>query len=417
MNRHLDLDTLRRLVSGDLPLEDVRHADRHLVECAECQVRVDEASSMLTLRLLDEAVLTAGYDEAFERAASRAARTLAGIMEEARSAEALLGDLLREPGPMRRRRIRSEERFQIFELSQLFRLRSRDARFSDSSKALEMADLAVEVAQHLDSGKYGLSFAEGARALAWAWLANAWRLNSDLWRAEAAMRQAWIHHGQSGQDTYIETELLTLTASLRGHQGLYEEALQLCDRSITIFREVCDHHLEGIAQLQKGSFLGGQGRHLEAIPMLRVGLRRIDPSLDPHLVLEGKHNLIGSMTQVDPPEQAERLLEENRSLYEDVGYPTDQIRFRWLEAEIARARGELAKTETVLWEVRESFLDRRMGIDAFFASLELAEVCTMAGKRQHVREVLEEAIPLGEAMGLRREALAARLLYERAAQG
>ncbi|HEV2845635.1 MAG TPA: zf-HC2 domain-containing protein, partial [Thermoanaerobaculia bacterium] len=222
MKNHPDRETLTRFVSGDLPPEEVRRTDRHLEVCSECRERADEVSSRLPLRLLDEALLSNAYDEVFDRVISRASQALTGLMKEARSGEDLLAELLKEPAPMRRRRIRSEERFQTFELSQLLRLRSRDARFSEPATALEMADLAVEVAQHLDSGQYGLSFAEGARALAWGYLANAWRINSDLWRAEAAMSQAWLHHMQAGQDTYTETEILNLTASLRDNQGLYE---------------------------------------------------------------------------------------------------------------------------------------------------------------------------------------------------
>lgn len=132
MKRHPDPETLRRFVNGELPTEELRRTDCHLAVCSECRDRADEAASQITVRLLEETLLSAGYDEAFKRAASRAARTLAGLMEEARSAEDLLADLLRDPGPMRRRRIRTEERFQTFELSQLFRQRSRDAWFSDS---------------------------------------------------------------------------------------------------------------------------------------------------------------------------------------------------------------------------------------------------------------------------------------------
>lgn len=188
MDRHPDPEVLRRFVNGRLPVEEASRIDRHLGICSECRDRVEEASSDAVARLIEETLISAGYDEAFDRAASRASRTLAGLMEEARGAEALLADLLREPGPMRRHRIRTEERLQIFELSQRLRLRSHDARFASAATALEMADLSVEVAQCLGSGRYGSCFVEGARALAWAYLGNAWRINSDLWKAEAAMR-------------------------------------------------------------------------------------------------------------------------------------------------------------------------------------------------------------------------------------
>lgn len=416
MKKHPDPETLRRFVNGDLPKEEVRRTDDHLAVCLECRDLADEASSDVAVRFFEEVLCSAGYDEAFERAASSAARTLAGLMEEARSAEALLVNLLQEPVLVRRHRIRAEERFQIFELSQLLRMRSREAWFTEPAVALEMADLAVEVSRHLDSGRYGSSFAEGARALAWAYLGNAWRINSDLWRAEAAMRQAWIHHHQAGRDTYTETELLNLTASLRSTQGSPDEAVKLSDQVIAIYGEVQDRHLEGSAMIQKGFFLGNDFRDQEAIPVLHAGLERIDPEEDLQAWLAGKHNLICSLTESGAPNEAWQLLEEIRPLYRDLHFPMSCIRFRWLEGEVARALGRLVEAETVFHEVREFFVDRNLGIDVFLASFALAEMYAAGGRRRQAKEVLGEVIPLGEALGIRRHVLTARLLYERVAR-
>lgn len=416
MKRHPNPETLKRFVNGDLPAEEARGIDRHLAACVECRDRADEVSSDVVVRLFEETLISAGYDEAFDRAASRASRTLAGLMEEARGAEALLTDLLREPGLMRRRRIRTEERFQIFELSQLLRLRGREARFSDTATALEMADLSVEVAQLLDSGRYGSSFIGGARALAWAWLGNAWRINSDLWKAEAAMCQAWLHHAQAGQDTYTETELLHLTASLRNNQGLFDEAVRLSDQVIAIYGEVQDRQLEGWAMIQKGLFLGNDFRSDEAIPVLHAGLERVDPKENLQAWLAGKHNLICSLAESGAPGEAWKSLEEIRSVHQDLHSPMNCMRLRWLEGEIARAFGRLVEAEAAFQEVREFFVDRHLGIDAFLASLALAEVYAASGRGRQAKEVLGEVIPLGEALGIRRYVLAARLLYERTAR-
>lgn len=412
--KHPDPETVRRFINGDLPEEEARRTDGHLAVCPECRDRADEASSDVAVRFFEEALFSAGYDQVFDRAASRAARTLAGLMEEARSAEALLIDLLKEPMPVRRQRIRAEERFQIFELSQLLRLRSREAWFTEPAVALEMADLAVEVSRHLDSGRYGSSFAEGARALAWGYLGNAWRINSDLWRAEAAMRQAWVHHHQAGRDTYTETELLRLTASLRSTQGLFDEAVRLSDQVIAIYGEVQDRQLEGSAMIQKGFFLGNVFRDQEAIQVLHAGLERISPEEDLQVWLAGRHNLISSLAESGAPEEAWQLLEEIQPLYRDL--PMSCIRLRWLEGRVARALGRLVEAEAVFHEVREFFVDRKLGIDVFLASLTLAELYAAGGRRRQVKEVLGEVIPLGEALGIRRHVLTARLLYERVAR-
>ena len=63
-------------------------------------------------------------------------------------------------------------------------------------------------------------------------------------------------------------------------------------------------------------------------------------------------------------------------------------------------------------EPREIFLENQLGADVFYVSMDLAEIYAKSGQRQQSREILDEVIPLGEAIGLRQEILMARLLYE-----
>ncbi|HEV2845333.1 MAG TPA: hypothetical protein VG477_10845, partial [Thermoanaerobaculia bacterium] len=187
MREHPDLETLKEFIKGQLTSEDARTTDRHLAVCSECRDRADEISRRLALRLLDS-WLRPGYDEAFERAVDGATVRLEGILEEGRRTEKLLADLLQEPPAKRRQRIAREERFHSLKLSQLLLSHSREAWFHDPAVAVDMADLAVEVSLHLETGRYGSNLVEDSRALAWGHLGNALRIKSDLWRAEQAIR-------------------------------------------------------------------------------------------------------------------------------------------------------------------------------------------------------------------------------------
>jgi hypothetical protein len=128
---------------------------------------------------------------------------------------------------------------------------------------------------------------------------------------------------------------------------------------IALYRAGWDLHLEGAAMIQKGLALGHQGDYREAIPAICSGLSRIDAIQEPHLLIVGKHNLC------------------------------------------------LFLIESLDWKI---------GADVVLVSLDLAEVYARAGRRRQVREVLDEVIPLGEALGLRQETLMARLLYEQASR-
>jgi len=416
MERHPDRDTLKRFVSQTLSPAEARRTERHLVICATCRKLADEASTSEQQRFLEAWFLPA-YEVVFERAAHRATETLRGLLEEGWHAERLVAELLREPLAERRRRIRDEARFQSLKLCQLLLARSRNAWFDDPADALETSDLAVETARQLDAAKYGSSLVEDARALAWGYLGNAFRIASDLWRAEQALRQAWVHHLLSGADAYTEAKLLAFNSSLRYSQGRLDEAIQLVDRALAIYQEGEDHHLEGSSLIQKALFLEDRGRYAEALSLTRAGLARIDPVKEPKLLLAGQHNLMLLLSRGGAPEKAQRLLDRSRSLYYDIGDRLILFRLRWLEGQLALALGRLSAAETALSEVRDISLDRGLGREVTVVSLDLAGLYAQQGRRIEVKALTGDLVSLAEALGLRREALLARLLFARASRG
>src|SRR5215216_2079222 len=257
--RHPHRESLAQFVGGELASEDAKGVERHLEVCSDCRDQTDEIAAAAKRSLL-ESWLSPGYEGAIDRAVDGAAERLTHVLREGRDAGALLAELLQDPPAVRRHKVRSEERFHTPKLGQLLQARTREAWFLDPPASLESAELAVMIAERLDAGRYGSSLVEDARAIAWGYLANTFRVRSDLWRAEQAIRQAWLHHTLAGEDAYTETELLNFTASLRSIQGRWEEAVQLCERSSALYREGQDLHLEGVALIQKGSILGYHGQ-------------------------------------------------------------------------------------------------------------------------------------------------------------
>jgi tetratricopeptide (TPR) repeat protein len=414
--RHPHRESLEQFVGGDLSGEDARLMERHLEVCPDCRGQIDEITVSMKRGLL-ESWLSPGYEDAIERAVDGAAERLTHIVNDGRGAEALLTELLKDPAPARRRKVRSEERFHTPKLGQLLQARSREAWFLDPLAALEFAELAVLVAERLDSGRYGTSLVEDARALAWGYLGNAFRIRADLWRAEQALRQAWLHHAIAGEDAYTETELLNFTTSLRSIQGRLEQAVLLCDRSIALYREGQDRHLEGAALIMKGAILADHSHFQEAIPVTREGLSLVDPAENPRLVLMGNHNLAVDVASSGAPRVAKKLLVKSRPQYQDFGDPTTLARLRWLEGNIASGLGQFAEAERALREVRDFFVDRELGVEVTFASLELAEIYLKGRRPGLAKEVAGELIPLGESLGLHQQALVARLLFAQASRG
>jgi tetratricopeptide (TPR) repeat protein len=159
------------------------------------------------------------------------------ILEEIDHSASLLGEILAESAPDRRRLVEAQPRFRALMLCDLFLERSREAGFTDPAAALELAELAVLISDRLDSGHYGECLVEDARARAWSHLANAFRISSDLRRAEEALQTAEEHHRRAGEDAYTGAEILSFKASLLNAQGRHEEAAALLDPVVGVYRE------------------------------------------------------------------------------------------------------------------------------------------------------------------------------------
>ena len=413
---HPTRETLSRFTEGELPPEEARRIERHLATCSDCRERADEISALAQLEILDS-WLWPGYDEAFDRATERMTEQLEGLRGESRSSEDLLADLLLEPLAKRRQRVRDEERFHSLKLCEILRAQSKKKWFSDPSAGLDLAELAVEVAEHLNPARYGSHLVVDAQALSWAYLGNGFRIMSDLWRAQRALNRAWRLHLQDDGDPYSKAELLNLTSSLLNVQNRSNEAIRLTDWAISIYREVEDSHFEGASLIQKGVHLSNQGRYQEAILSSQMGLTRVDPERDPRLLLAGKNNLVSSLSAAGNPAQAWLLLKESRHLYHDLGDGILLARLGGLEGIVARDLGRTAEAEVFMRETREIFMENQLGIGVFYISVDLAEIYATVGRRRQSREILDEVIPLGEAIGLRQETLMARLLYEQASRG
>ncbi|MEA2599789.1 MAG: MalT-like region [Acidobacteriota bacterium] len=413
MDQHPDEQALRRFVRGELKSSDAHKIDHHLSICTECRDRADEAAIPLILRLQDSWT-SYDYDESFDRAAARAADRLSLVFGEAWTTEVLLEELLREPAPARCRTVRNDERFHTLNLCDALQARAQELWLLDPAQSLILADLAIEVAQHLQTEKYGSALVEDARARSWAKLGNLFRVVTDLRRSEQALAQAWLHHLEAGQDSYTEIEILGYIANLRKVQSRFSDAVHLCDRALSLCREGEDHILEADSLIRKGHILGREGQHKSAIFAIREGLNKLIPDENPWLVFHGTHNLAAVLSISGSPIEAERLLTKVLPVYQDNGRKTAAAWNFWLEGLVAKNLGDFPQAETALRKAQESFLNGLSSSDVVSVTLELAEIYCRTGKPRQVKEALSEVIPLTEALGLHRQALMARLLYEQA---
>jgi tetratricopeptide (TPR) repeat protein len=356
------------------------------------------------------------YDAAFERAAKRVSQQLRSLLQEEERAEPLLVELLQEPTSRREELVRTDERFHCLRLCELLKVRARNLWSEDPAAVTGLANLAVQIAERLSPARYGEKLVEDARALAWAYLGNAYRIASDLRRAEEAFRVAMEHHRRAGEDIFTEAEILSFAASLRISQGRFQQAVRLLDRAIKIYRSGKEWHLEGRALIQKGLALGYGGQYNRAIRLIRSGLSHIDIEREPRLAVAAQHNLLMYLSESGRHQEAWKTLEKHRHLYVDYGDRMHLVRLRWLEGAITRDLGRLEEAEAALEEAREAFMELGIGFDAALVSLDLAMVYALRGDHGQVKRLAAEMVPIFESRDVHQEAIAALLIFKQAAE-
>jgi tetratricopeptide (TPR) repeat protein len=356
------------------------------------------------------------YDTAFERAATRARQRLISVLREADEAVELLVELLHAPAAQRKELVRTDDRFQRLKICELLESELRDLWSDDPALVVELAELAVQIAERLDPERYGEKLVEDARASAWAHLGNSYRVTSDLRKAEEALLIAVEHYHRAGDDAYTEAEILSFMASLRNSQGRFNEASDLLDRAIAIYKDGKDPHLEGRALILKGMAFGYDGRFKKAIRLIRNGLSKINFSEEPRLMVAAHHNLIWYLNESGGHKEAQRALRKCRKLYLELGDRMHLVRLRWLEGKIARELGRLAEAQEALREARDAFVERGIGFDAALVSLDLAMVYALRGESREVKRLAAEMVPIFESRDVHQEAIAALLIFKEAAE-
>jgi len=357
-----------------------------------------------------------GYEQDLRRVSERAHGRLTEILQEVDTAAGLLGELLAKTGAERATMVRTEPvRLHGLALCDLLEARSREAWFSDPARAVELAELAVEVSDRLDTQHYGTAIVEDARALAWAYLGNAYQVASDLRRAEEALLSAEEHFRLGDEDELTRAQILSFQASLYNAQGRFEEAARLLDRAIAVYRDAKARHLEGRTLIQKATALGYAGKFRQAERLIRRGLSRINVLEEPRLLVMARHNLIWYLTEDGHHEEAQKALEETRGLYLTLREQVNLVLLRWLEGRIAFGLGRLEEAEAALREARDTFIERGIGFDAALVSLHLAAVYAKKGDAAEMKRLAAEMVPIFESRDLHPEVLAALTVFRQAA--
>lgn len=414
---HADREMMERYLREELPEEQSRLLEHHLMTCSGCEERLIEALP---------ARPAAGnlHGEAYRLLVRRALREMRSEGEQIRVLLAgerqQAGQLWQEMDGLsaaaRRERVWEEPKFQSWGFFELLVDKARWMVLEEPRQAEEMLRLALDVSEHLEAETYGEGSVESAKARAWAGLGNALRVLADFRQSELAFCEAEAHLANGWHDPLDEALLLEYKASLRRAQRRFGEALELLNAAVALYREIKEPHGQGRATMAKGLVLRYSGESEAASALFRESLLLLDGGEEPRLLAISQSNLIGSLLDSGRVREATALIPETRRLIAEFGKRNDEHRLRWLEGICAVNLGNAAEAEAIFLELVDVFTQDRHAYDVALVSLELAGVYARQGRTADVKRLAAEMLPVFQSFEIHREALAALIVFQKAAE-
>jgi hypothetical protein len=232
---HPGAETLARYARGELPRAESRELERHLMACLDCQKEIDRLSAGAgTVRWQAHRFRPARKDPdpADPAKAAERRKELADTLQALGDIIGIVGEreleeLLRLPEHQRRARLRDDERLRHLHLCELLEARCRAAWIEAPAEAVELARMAVLLADRLDPETYGAKRLRDVRAVAWLHLGNAFRIVSEAAEPpeETAPAEPEAPEAPEDSDAYPEIRPQTFLIREATHLAEAEDAL------------------------------------------------------------------------------------------------------------------------------------------------------------------------------------------------
>ena len=335
-------------------------------------------------------------------------------------AQALWEEIARLSMEERTDRALRDRRYYSWGLAELLCDQSLESIHREPQLSLHLAELAVEVAMRADGWKGTLRPEDHLelRQLAAAHRGNALRVLDDLKAADRAFRQPEPAPLSEGNPALgYRPRVLSLRASLRLDQRAFEEAVVDLTRGLELAEAHSDpdNELRAKIILQRGklSILRGDlaeaGRHHLRAAEVAAELN------NPRLEIRARAGLVNTALQVLDLESVELQLQLLRTLVEADGSAEDSARVLAFEGIYAARKGDLLRAAGLLAAARTRMMDQGRAYNAALVSLELALVFLERGELDEVQRLAEEMYTIFESREIHREAMAALVLFQKAA--
>jgi hypothetical protein len=405
---HITVELLKAVQRGDLlPHVVLELGWNHLLHlCPTCRDSVLAFQEETQDRLVDS-------EAAFRLLPLVIERHAADDAEKREQAERDLRELLELPQDQRLARIRrANRRFRGVLLAH--RLLNEAKQFMPE-KPQALYDLAEVAEQILLRSLEGRGYYD-ALARARAYQANALRARGKLRDADVRTASARsLVRRENVTSTLVYAEVDATEGVLRKDQRRFQEAEELLARSSALF-ELAGEAIEAARPLVVlGLAYYEQQEIARAIETTKTALTFLSPETDPRLYLCARFNLAKFFVESGRFAEGGALLQADALLYQQFANPWTVLRRLWLQGRIAVAAGLFAEAEQSFLDVRAGFVAEGIGYDAALVSLDLALLYLRQNRTAAVKELAEEMREIFTAGDIHREATAALVLFQEAA--
>ncbi len=422
-DRHLQRSTLKRVLEKRLSASEAEEVAQHLWECDRCRhllarLAPDELGLLAEVPAVRDPVESqpGAYRSAFDRLRRRLAVTAPLVEREIETAPKLLSALLAQSPFERLQRVQNDPRFHSRALVDLLLERCRQSWIEQREEAETMADLALEVLDQLAARPDASAAINDLRARRWAYVGNIRRLESDLRGSEEAfvIAESFLEVGSG--DPLARAEVLDLRATLLRDQRRFESASRLLGRVRVAYGRSGDSHLVGRVLLKQALVESDAGRPERGIRLLERAGQLIDTVREPRLqfILIDQQAIL--LHQLGRYEEALAMVPKARLAAQSFGNRFDRLRVQWLEARLLADLGRYVEAEDQLLRIRAAFAREGNGYDTALVSLDLASLYLRQGRSQETRDLASEMLPIFQSRDIHREALAALMVFKRAAE-
>jgi tetratricopeptide (TPR) repeat protein len=212
----------------------------------------------------------------------------------------------------------------------------------------------------------------------------------------------------------VRAVAVSFLGSLLKDLRLLEEAESCLRAAARLFRQAGDERSVTKVRLKFAQCRCLAGFPREALEVLLDSLRSLDHFRNQRLALVALHNLCFRLCELDESEVAQRLFDSLKPIYERHGDSSIELRRHWLNAKIQAGLGSTS-AESTFRRALDSFLEAKQPFLAAFVALELAALLVEANRPGEVVEIAAFLPSVFEAEGVHREAIAAAVVFKRAA--